>query len=214
MPMAPAGHYVAPPNPIGSLAQWSQILIATTVAIGVIVNLAPDNSVTSLLGGLNTIVSIAAGVVTVIWLYRVADNSNKMGRRVTFGPLWAIFGWLILPMLWIIPALQMQELWKASDASPDWQRSSTNWKIWAWFACAPLAVISGIIFGGSVLYSLSSADINSEAEFESTIEQAADQSIGAYVMVEVFTVAAAVLFILFSRELTRRQEQLIANPPG
>lgn len=205
-PYGTGGYYGPPAQSVANLGNWSRILIGVTALAGTVSGLLPNSAIGQTLGFFNLVAVIAAGVVTIIWLYRIAENLRTLGRQITFGPLWAIFGWFILPFVWIIPALQLNELWKASDPSPNWQSSSTNWKIWAWFAMGPLSAIVSISQGFSAFEALSSADTDGE------INRALEQSVTtASIITAIITVAAAGFFILVNTDLTNRHESLLAT---
>ncbi len=98
-----------------------------------------DYTTFGLTQSLQSVGTIAAGVLTIIWLYKVAANVRSFGRATTWAPIWAVFGWILPPVLVIIPFLMIREVWKASD--PDvphdptgWKQSADNPLIWAWFA--------------------------------------------------------------------------------
>ena len=83
------------------------------------------NGLTSLLAGA---ASIAVIVLSIIWLYRVAANHRGLGRQLTWAPGWAIAGWVLPPLLFIIPLLMLRESWKAvvrRTCHPD-RRSGSN----------------------------------------------------------------------------------------
>ena len=68
--------------------------------------------------------SIALVVLSIIWLYRVPPNHRALGRALTWAPGWAIGGWFLPPLLYVIPLLVLREAWKAADpavppGSPD-----------------------------------------------------------------------------------------------
>ena len=56
---------------------------------------------------------IAAAVVVIIWMYRLAWNHRALHRGGTWGPAWAIGGWFLPPIVYVIPTLMLHELWKA-----------------------------------------------------------------------------------------------------
>ena len=68
------------------------------------------NGLTSLVAGA---ASIAVIVLSIVWLYRVAANHRGLGRRLTWAPGWAIAGWVLPPLLFMIPLLMLRESWKA-----------------------------------------------------------------------------------------------------
>ncbi len=73
------------------------------------------------------LLTIAAAVVTIIWMFRIAANHRALHRGGTWGPGWAIGGWFLPPLIYVIPTLMLREMWKASDpdvpVGSDWRRS-------------------------------------------------------------------------------------------
>ncbi len=71
------------------------------------------------------IVTIAAAVITIVFIARVASNLRALHRGTTWGPGWAVGGWFAPPLLYVIPTLFLREYWQASD--PDVPVGG-NWK--------------------------------------------------------------------------------------
>ena len=96
--------------------------------------LVPLNSVQLLV----SVATLATGVLTIVWMFRIANNVRAFGRATTWSPLFAIFGWFLPPLiLYVIPFLVLRELWKASeptvvDGTDDWKRSPDNPLLWVW----------------------------------------------------------------------------------
>src|SRR4051794_24663491 len=91
---------------------------------------------------------LAALIVTVIWMFRVASNHRALHRGGTWGPGWAIAGWVLPPFVWVIPTLMLVEMWKASD--PD-VPIGDNWRT---KTGAPLAVMWGVMYTAASVLSL------------------------------------------------------------
>lgn len=157
----------------------------------------------STLAGLAT---LATAVVTMIWLYRIAANHRDLGRRVTFGPGWAIGGWFLPPGLWVIPALFTREHWKAAEpTSPpgdeSWRRSPEPVLVWVWFVLfgvAPLilAVTSGLRFGTEL-----------GGDVETAAENVVDAGNASYLS-SIVGIGGAVAWLLVVRGLTARHRRL------
>ncbi len=152
-------------------------------------------------------VQIAVVVLTMIWMYRIAANARAFGRATFWAPLWAVFGWFLPPVLFIIPLLMLRELWKASvpetPATPDgWKQESDSPMLWLWwvfFALVPivLAVINvdTLVLGGFG---------GGTDEIAETLED-----VGALNLVGGLNqLVAAVFWILFVRQLTQRHTHL------
>jgi hypothetical protein len=168
-------------------------------------SLAPLSTVQLLTG----VATLATGIVTMIWMYRVASNLRATGRRTTWHPLFGVFGWFLPPLiLYIIPFLMLRELWKGSD--PDapvdddgWKSSGENPLVWAWFA------LFGII--PTVLFFAQAGSFAADGLPETDLESVADSLDGfgvAGVLVALVNVVAAVTWILLVRQLTDRHTRL------
>lgn len=169
--------------------------------------IAPLNAV-QLVTGLAT---LATGVLTIIWAFRIASNVRAYGRATSWSPLFAIFGWFLPPMvLYVIPFLVLRELWKASEPTVDgtdsWKRERDNPLLWVWFVVFGIipAILLVVQIGSFAATGLPSGDIESVAE---TIE---DFGVLGWIAAVVNAVAA-VVWILFVRQLTARHTQLTSE---
>ncbi len=167
--------------------------------------IGPVNAVQLITG----VATIAVFVVTVIWMYRIATNVRAYQRDTLWSPLFSIFGWMLPPfVLYIIPFLVLRELWKASDPTDandteGWRRSADNPFIWAWLVLYGIAPIFLLLFSvGSFLDGgLASGSLESLAD---SLDE-----FGAFAVVSaVVNVAAAVVWIVFVRQLTSRHVRL------
>jgi hypothetical protein len=167
--------------------------------------LVPLNSVQLLV----SVATLATGVLTIIWLFRIAGNVRAFGRATTWSPLFAIFGWFLPPLvLYIIPFLVLRELWKASeptmsDASDDWKRTPDNPLLWIWFVVFGIvpAVLFAIQIGSVATGGLPAGDIDSVAE-------SLDDFGAIGWLSAVLNLVAAVVWVQFVRQLTQRHKRL------
>lgn len=166
-----------------------------------------DYTAFGLTQSLQSIATIATAVLTIIWLYRIAANVRALGRATTWAPLWAVFGWILPPVLIVIPFLMVREMWKASDATapPDptsWKKSPDNPLIWVWFVVYGIlpAVITGLSAGAALNagFSQNADDLAETLDDFGTLQTAS----------ALATVVAAVVWILVVRQLTARHTQL------
>jgi hypothetical protein len=152
--------------------------------------------------------SIATFVVTAVWMFRLASNIRAFHRRTTWAPVFAIFGWVMPPFVFVVPFLMLRELWKAS--SPDdptdterWRKSSENPLLWAWL------VLYGLIPFVFAIFSVGSL-LNSG--FTSDALDATARGLDSYgasnVIALVAVIGGGVVWILFVRQLTARHIQL------
>lgn len=150
------------------------------------------------------IATLACGVVTIIWMFRIASNVRAYGRATTWSPLFAVFGWFLPPMvLYVIPLLMLRELWKASDSVVDgtdsWKRTPDNPLLWVWFALFGVfpAVLLVVQIGNLAAAGLPTGDLESVAD--TIVDFGALGWITA-----LLNIAAAVVWIMFVRQLTSR----------
>lgn len=155
---------------------------------------------------LSLAVTLAAGIVTIIWMYRISSNVRAFGRQTTFHPLFAIFGWVLPPWVNIVPFLMARELWKASEpgvvTDDEWKRSGDNPVLWVW-----------IVAYGPVIAVLTIAElVNSGNLSEGGGTEAFAESLQDYgalgVLATVLTVIGGVAWIMFARQLTQRHISL------
>lgn len=147
---------------------------------------------------------ISALVLTVIWMFRIASNHRALHRGGTWGPGWAIAGWVLPPFVWVIPTLMFVELWKASD--PDVPIGG-NWKT---KAGAPLAVAWGVLYTAASVLSIA-ANASTSFSFSETDKALAEQLTSDQsleIVVASLSLAAGIVFVLMVRRLTDRHTRL------
>ncbi len=163
-----------------------------------------------LLGVMSGALTLTIGILTMIWMFRMARNHRSMGRTgATWGPGWAIGGWFCPPVLWIIPWLMIRELWKASDPATapydgSWKQNkasaiTTVW--WVLYAFPPLvnvALMVGRLRLGAGFGPIESARLS-------------DVPAAQTVTVAALSLAAAASYLVLVRELTARHGQLIGE---
>ena len=167
--------------------------------------LVPLNSIQLLV----SVATLATGVLTIVWMFRIANNVRAFGRATTWSPLFAIFGWFLPPLiLYIIPFLVLRELWKASeptavDGTDGWKRSPDNPLLWAWFVLFGLlpAVLFAVQVGSFATGGVPTGDIESVAE-------SLDEFGAVGWLTAALNVAAAVVWVRIVRQLTQRHKQL------
>jgi len=150
-------------------------------------------------------VTIALVVLTMIWMYRIAGNHRSIGRRTTWAAGWAIGGWFLPPVLFVIPFLMLMEMWKASEpTSPPgdegWRRASVSPLVPIWWVLYGVLPLVLIITGRNPLRGIG-GDIDDVAEqFDEQRTQSLLQSI--------LSVLAAIAFGLLVRAMTDRHTRL------
>ena len=167
--------------------------------------LVPLNSIQLLV----SVATLATGVLTILWMFRMAGNVRAFGRATTWSPLFAIFGWFLPPLvLYVIPFLVLRELWKASepagvDGTDGWKRTADNPVLWVWFVAFGIipAVLFAIQIGSFASSGLPTGDVESVAE-------SLDEFGALGWLTAVLTLVAAVVWVRFVRQLTQRHKQL------
>lgn len=148
---------------------------------------------------------VASAVIVIIWMYRIAANHRAMHRTGTWGPGWAIGGWFLPPLLYIIPYLMFRELWKASDpavpAGGDWRSRPVSPAITAWFVLYSVIPIL-------LLFSQTDDTFTSLGADERDLAESLTETQGATIVSALVTVAGAVAFIVVVRQLTERHRRL------
>lgn len=154
-----------------------------------------------------SVATAVTAVLTIIWMYRIAKNVRSAGRATTWAPIFAVFGWVLPPVLVVIPFLMLRELWKASSplhqtGQDGWRRTPDLPMLWIWFLLygvlqSVLVVVqASTLIGGSL-----SNDAESIAE---RIDDAGSLSIASGVGVFL----AGVAWMIVVRRLTDRHMEL------
>ena len=216
---------------ISGLARWIVVLTAVVAVATVAITLltlrvtgeasdflageASEDDFRDALAPLNTVqplslvATMAAGVLTIIWMYRIARNVRAFGRQTTWHPLFSIFGWFLPPFfLYVIPLLILREQWKASDPAPDedtesWKRSPENPVLWGWFVFYGLVPF---LFFLTQIGSVAGAGVGT-GDIETIAESLDDVGVLA-LLSAVSIIGAAICWILFVRQLTQRHAAL------
>lgn len=153
------------------------------------------------------VLTIAVVVLTMIWLYRVAANAQRMGRATTWVPLWAVFGWVLPPLLYIIPLLMLREVWKASNPAvppgdQSWKQGDEQPLLWVWFVTySVIPVVFAVLQLNAAFAGGFGGDVDDLAEQVSDL--GAVDLLGGLV-----STAAAVVWILVVRAITARHTAL------
>jgi hypothetical protein len=153
--------------------------------------------------------SIAVVVLSIIWLFRIAKNHRSLQRSTTWGPAWAIAGWVVPPLLFVIPTLMLREQWQAAEPSSppgdqSWRASRPPALVWVWFVVYSAYSISPIVFaatGASAFGSGFGGDVADAAR------DVADSPAALWVPA-VLLIVSAVLWGLVVRGITTRQRRL------
>lgn len=223
-PVAPAEHTTL--DRVGKLATAVVALVAVSATMSVVAIWAGetaqddarallDDTITAeqfveraapylLMSVVQAVATVAAAVVTMIWMFRLAKNHRTLHRGGTWGPGWAIGGWFLPPLLFIIPFLMFRELWKASDpetnVGDDWRGNTVSWLVPAWFVLYSLFPVGLLIAQTSSGFALGASE-------RDMAQQVIDNQ-GLTVASAIVAVAGAAVFVLLVRQLTERHRHL------
>jgi hypothetical protein len=158
-----------------------------------------------LLSFVQGIAVLASAVLVIIWMYRIASNHRTLHRGGTWGPGWAIGGWFLPPLLYIIPTLMFRELWRASDPDVpiggEWRAGPTSPLVWVWFVTYSVLPVVALGFqSGDVLSSFGGSE---RALAEQIIDGQTSDLVNAFI-----SVAGAVAFVTMARQLSTRHQRL------
>jgi len=167
------------------------------------------SSLAQLLVGASTIAII---VLTMIWLYRIAKNHRALGRQGTWGPGWAIGGWFLPPVLYIIPTLMLREHWKASEpgvppGDDRWRSAKEPVLVYVWFVLYSVVPLALAIAGSATFFRGFGQDAEDLAE-------ALEDTQGLSMASAAVTTLAAVAWFLVVKGLTERHTALTGENAG
>jgi len=209
---------------IGGLAKWLTVLMIVIIPVQLfsLINLwavrdkAEDflagrgseddlkDQITSSagIGLLSFVVLVAAAVLTIIWMFRIAKNLQALNRVGTWKPGWAIGGWFVPPLvLYVVPFLMLRDLWKGSDpgTTHDWRSNRVS----------PIVTLWWILFGLAPLVTIT-ATLSTFSIDKSTTKQANNlvDSFGITIASNLAQIGAAVCFLILVRQLTARHQQV------
>lgn len=157
------------------------------------------------------VATIAAMVLVMIWMYRIAANLRAFGMQTTWHPLFAVFGWFLPPaVLYVIPFLMLREQWTKStpasipgNAGVEAAKEGENPVLWGWWFTFGLWPLIALFLSADSLIG-SFGDTGAEAVAENLL----DTNQTVTLIGSVIGLIAAVLWILFVRQLTARHRAL------
>jgi hypothetical protein len=166
--------------------------------------LGPYLAVSALAGS----IALAALIVQIIWVYRMAGNLRVLRRpKQSFAP-GATIAINILGgcTLGILPYFMWRELWKGSDPAapagdPGWKQRPVGQIVHIWLAATLLTVVASIGLG------VGSAVTRINRGSNATLAKQLDSQFGFVVLAGVFGIVTAVVFLALIRQLASRHMQ-------
>jgi hypothetical protein len=153
---------------------------------------------------------VGIGVLFVLWMWRAARNNESFGRPGALGAGWALGAWFIPVGSLVIPAIQLQQLWRGADGSVPrgdvaWRNSASNVQLWVWWVAYVLGQTL-VLFGFTLMGR--SADDEGRITAAALLADLPDVRTGVTVFVggAALLVVAAALGAVMVLSLTRRQE--------
>jgi hypothetical protein len=150
------------------------------------------------------------GVLFVVWMYRAARNNESFGRPGALHPAWAVGGWFVPLGSLVLPAIQMQQLWRGSDATVargdlGWRRIPSSPLVWGWWAAYVTAQV--LTFVGFSLF----GDTD-DGTVRALLDRLDDVRLGVilFVIGQALMVLAAALGAAVVVTLSRRQAEAAA----
>ncbi len=211
---------------VGGVAKAATIVVAITAVLGLLNWVASaaiesdaqdflDGRISSddfagslvvygLAGLVQAAATLASAILVIVWMHRIASNHKKLHRTGTWGPGWAIGGWFLPPLIYVIPYLMFRELWKASDPDVpiggDWKSGKVAGIVTAWFVVFVPISLAVQIGTASSNFSFGTSD-------RDVAEQVVDGQ-AALLASGAIGIASAVLFVMMARQLTERHTRL------
>ncbi|MCU1503244.1 MAG: hypothetical protein JWM12_2598 [Ilumatobacteraceae bacterium] len=152
---------------------------------------------------------VPIAVLTIIWMYRMANNVRALGRPgLRFAPGWAIGGWFTPPcVVYAVPWLMFRELWKASapeigPGDPSWRDERVPGIINLWWVCYGLVPLLGIFSAAGIV-----SQLRNTSDSDARLHDLADQLhkyLPLNLGIAVVGMLSGVVYALMVRQLSAR----------
>ena len=153
---------------------------------------------------------VGIGALFVLWMYRAARNNTSFGRPGALGAGWAIGAWFIPIGSLVLPAVQLQQIWRGADGSVPrgdlgWRNVRSSPQLWVWWVSYVSA--QALTFVGFTLIGATD-EADSELTASALLDHLDDVRLGVTLFVagQALMVLAAMLGAAMVVGLTRRQE--------
>ena len=152
---------------------------------------------------------VVTGVLFVVWMWRAARNNEAFGRPGSLGSAWAVGGWFLPVASLVLPAVQLQQLWRGSDPSverndPAWRKRPASVQLWCWWVAYVLG--QGLMLTGFT-FAAQADEGTAEITVEGLLTRIDDVRLGLTLFVagQALLVLAAILGSAVVVRLTARQ---------
>lgn len=152
---------------------------------------------------------IPIAVLTIIWMFRMANNVRALGRPgLRFAPGWAIGAWFTPPcVVYAVPWLMFRELWKASDpdigpGDPGWRDQRVPAIVNVWWVCYGLVPLLGIFSAAGIVAQLRNAS-DSDERLQDVADQL-DKYLPLNLAIAAVGMLSGVVYLLMVRQLSDR----------
>ncbi len=164
-------------------------------------------------GQLAGLLVIPVAVLTIIWMYRMAQNLRLLGRTdATWAPGWAIGGWFAPPCaIYAIPWLMFRELWKGSDPSvaphdPTWKQGRVAPILNVWWVLYGLLPLVGFVSTANLVSQI--RDTDDAEKLAENLDEFATLNTG----LAVVSIVTAIVYLLLIRQLSERHMAATREP--
>jgi hypothetical protein len=147
---------------------------------------------------LQCVVAVVTSVFVLVWIHRVHGNLPLLGaRRLRYSPGWAVGGFLIPFVNYVLPFLVVREIWKASDPkrmdAQSWRDGPLSLLVPSWWVLLCVSVIAppavNLAFGGG-------DEVTASQHWN-----------WVFLVSDVLVIPVAILWILVVRGIVSRQEK-------
>lgn len=206
---------IIPLQVLAVVDSWRLARSARDLLDGVITVEAFDEASSRSLGALSGLLVAPAAVLTIVWMYRMAQNLRLLGRTdATWAPGWALGGWFAPPcVLYVVPWLMLGELWRGSDPevpahAPDWKKRPLPWFLHAWWVLYGLLPVIGVVNTVDTLRRIGDGgDVDSFTLAEQLVQHR-----GLNLALAVVSVGAAACYFMLVRRLSERHIAATREP--
>lgn len=158
------------------------------------------------LSSLSILVIIPIAVLTMIVMFKMANNLKALGRGgATWAAGWAVGGWFVPPIvLYVVPWLMFRELWRGSDpevgpGDPNWKQAPVSPLVNVWWVLYGLLPLASIFTVGSMFSQLSKG-----GDAERVVAQELSDHGTFSTVLAVVAIGTTIVYLVMLRQLGAR----------